>query len=148
MNEQSLFALYNKMIDYDKRYGFPSYLDHNTKYITYFGNIDDVIINAIDIIADDIKNGVKSRIIGLKADEKISISRIKKRGRAEEMNYDINYLKQISHAYNEIFKIKDLNKKYKDALNINDENYSKQVEMIDRKYNIRFTNIGRIVDEY
>ena len=155
MNEQTLFALYNKMIDYDKKYGFPSYFNNETEYITYFGNIDDIIINVIDIIASDIKNNVKSRIIGLKADEKISVSRIKKRGRVEELNYDINYLRQISHAYNEIFKIKDLNEIHKRKLkeqleikNINEQEYLNEIEKIDRKYNIRFTNIGRIVDEY
>ena len=155
MNEQTLFALYNKMLDYDKRYGFPSYLNDETEYITYFGNVNDIIINVIDIIAQDVKNKVKSRIIGLKADEKISASRIKKRGRVEELNYDINYLRQISHAYDVIFKIKDLNeihkKKLKDELmlqNINNKDYLIQLEKINHKYNIRFTNIGRIVDEF
>lgn len=143
LNEQSLFALYNKMIQYNKECQFPSYMDNETKLIDFIGNIDDIIINIIDIIADDIKNGVDKRIIGLSVNTEVCITRIKRRGREEEQNYDTAYLSQIIYAYNEIFKIRKLNNEAKKG--ITDK---KEIEKINKKYNIRFTNIGKLVDNY
>ena len=143
LNEQSLFALYNKMIQYDKECQFPSYIDNETKLIDFIGNIDDIIINVIDIIADDIEKGINKRIIGLSVNTDVCISRIKRRGRKEEKDYDTAYLSQIIYAYNEIFKIRKLNNEAKRG--ITDK---KEIEKIDKKYNIRFTNIGKLVDNY
>ena len=86
MNELSLYTLYNKMLNYDKLCDFPSYLDNDTKVESFIGNIDDVLLSMIDIIVNDIKGGVKKRIIGLKVDVNTSIMRIKRRGRKEESN--------------------------------------------------------------
>lgn len=148
MNELSLYALYNKMLQYDNECDFPSYLDINTHIESFIGNIDDVLLSIIDVIANDIKTGIKKRIIGLKVDVNTCIARIKRRGRKEESNYDPNYLKQIIHAYDEIFRIKNLNLLMKSQIDLNDPKYDEKLMDINKKFNIRFTNIGRLIDSF
>lgn len=148
MREQTLYSLYNKMIEFNETYNFPSYMDKNTEIESFIGNIDDTILSIIDSIASDIENGVSKRIIGLKVDLNTCISRIKRRGRKEELDYDPNYLSQIIHAYDEIFRIKQLNNLMKRQLDLNDPDYKKKIEDIDKKYNIRFTNMGRLIDTF
>ena len=148
MNELTLYALYNKMLIYDKLCNFPSYIDDDTHIESFIGNIDDIILNVIDVIASDIEQGITKRIIGLKVDVNTCIKRIKRRGRKEEENYDPNYLSQIIHAYDEIFKIKNLNTLMKSRLNQKDSDYDNKVKEINNKYNVRFTNMGRLIDMY
>ena len=148
MNELSLYALYNKMLQYNKECDFPSYLDDNTHIESFIGNIDDVLLSIIDIIVNDIKMGIKKRIIGLKVDVNTCIQRIKRRGRKEESNYDPNYLKQIIHAYDEIFRIKNLNLLMKSQLDLNDAKYDEKLADVNKRFSIRFTNIGRLIDAF
>lgn len=143
LNEQTLFALYCKMLEYDKSCDFPSYIDSTTELIDFTGSVEDILIAVMDTIIHDITTGVKKRIIGLRADINVCVSRIKRRGRNEEQDYDRNYLQQIIHAYDEIFKIKRLNAAAKSAAQSEQEH-----TQIDRKYNIRFTNIGKLIDDY
>jgi len=148
MYELTLYSLYEKMLKYDKLCDFPSYLDNDTHIESFIGNIDDIILSVIDTIANDIETGINKRIIGLKVDVNICISRIKRRGRKEESNYDPNYLSQIIHAYDEIFRIKNLNTLMKKQIDLNDNDYINKIEEINKKYNIRFTNMGRLIDMY
>lgn len=148
MYELTLYSLYEKMLKYDKLCDFPSYLDNDTHIESFIGNIDDIILSVIDTIANDIERGINKRIIGLKVDVNICISRIKRRGRKEESNYDPNYLNQIIHAYDEIFRIKNLNTLMKKQIDLNDNEYINKIEEINKKYNIRFTNMGRLIDMY
>ena len=148
MNELSLYTLYNKMLEYDKTCDFPSYLDSDTHIESFIGNIDDVLLSIIDIIVNDIKTGIKKRIIGLKVDVNTCIQRIKRRGRKEESNYDPNYLNQIIRAYDEIFRIKNLNSLMKSQIDLTDPKYDEKVSEINKKFNIRFTNMGRIIDNF
>ena len=143
LNEQTLFALYNKMVEYNNKCSFPSYFDNDTKFVEFIGDIDDIMINIIDIVADDIKNGIEKRIIGLNVNTDVCVSRIKRRGRPEEQNYDKSYLAQLIHAYNEIYKIKKINEEHKQNAKTKEE-----IEKINKKYSIRFTNIGRLIDEF
>jgi len=151
LNEQTLFALYNKMNQYNKECDFPSYSDPETKFVEFVGAVDDIMINIIDTIVDDIENGITKRIIGLSVNTDVCISRIKRRGRKEEQNYDKAYLAQIIHSYNEIFRIKRLNEEAKKEIsskNMSEEEKMKEYKEIDKKYNIRFTNIGRLIDNF
>lgn len=149
LDEQTLYSLYGKMTRYNKLCDFPSYCDASTKFNQLIsGNIEDVLINIIDIIYDDINSGVTKRIIGLTTDIITCISRIKRRGREEESAYSKEYLESIINAYNNIFKIRIMNNEMKAKINKDDPNYESKIEEINKIYNIRFTNIGRIIDPF
>ena len=143
LNEQTLFALYNKLLEYNKMCNFPSYRDSKTQFSHVIGDIEDKIFSIFDIIVNDIKQGINKRIIGLSTDLKTSLSRIKRRGRIEELNYDVNYLQAIINAYEKIYKIKELN--YEMIKDIKNEN---EIELINNIYCIRFTNIGSLIDPF
>lgn len=149
VDEQTLFALYGKMMRYNKLCDFPSYCDNETKFDQLMsGTIEDVLINIIDIIAYDINNGITKRIIGLSTDIITCMSRIKRRGRKEELAYSKEYLNSIITAYNNIFEIRTENNKKKEMVDKNDPDYDRKIDNINKIYNIRFTNIGRIIDPY
>lgn len=143
LNEQTLFSLYNKLLNYNVECNFPSYRDTNTHFSLVVGDIEDKLYSILDIIINDIDKGINKRIIGLSTDLETSILRIKRRGRVEELDYDKDYLNAIINAYNNIYKIKLLNiEKLKSVTNPD------EIELINNVYSIRFTNIGRLIDPF
>jgi len=99
-------VLFTRTIDIDKKYNIPSYINKNSEFkrIVSTDLLDSILI-ILQTIKDDIKHGVKSRIIGLSASLEICKLRIKRRKRNDEDKYDDKYLQGIINTYNNIYNL-------------------------------------------
>ena len=71
-------------------------IDNNNKLINAVQKI-------IDIIIDDIKNGVKNRVFGLIVDDNEYIKRIITRGRNSEVNNKMEIYKHYNEFYSDLY---------------------------------------------
>jgi deoxyadenosine/deoxycytidine kinase len=67
-------------------------------------------MTVLSIIAKDLQQGVKKRIIGLDVDLETCKQRINKRGRDGESGYSDEYLNQIIIYYKNVYNLKCKNK--------------------------------------
>ena len=101
LKEYELEYLVTKTNEINTTFDIPSFLNGDS--ITIF-NSDESTFNKVEqLINDDLKNGVKHRIIGLCIDIDTCIKRIKNRGRADEDKYDVEYLQSIINEYNNVY---------------------------------------------
>ena len=116
----SNYQYYKGSIDKTKMYdlyAYAQYINYTKRIINYRtnkincsivknDNYDECIKEIINIINDDIKNNVGSRIIILDIDFNTTLNRINKRSREGENNYDIKYLKDIYKIYKNLIDLK------------------------------------------
>ena len=115
--------LYLRTIELDKKYYLPSYLVKNAKFTKIISpGITDLISLVLQIIKDDILNGVKYRIIGLSANLDICKLHIHRRNRKDENKYSDTYLNSIIKTYDNLYNI------------------------LENDYNINLLNIGRFIN--
>jgi 2-phosphoglycerate kinase len=90
-----LLKRYNK---FKKQYNFIEYSECDIKTIEN-KDITDTVRKIIDIINDDLVNGIQNRVIKIRLDEKLNVDRIKLRNRNYETS-DVNY--EIIDYYDKI----------------------------------------------
>lgn len=120
----SNYQYHNGSIDELKMYdlyAYAQYINYTKRIINYRtnkincsivknDNYDECIKEIINIINDDIKNNIGSRIIILDIDFNTTLNRINKRSREGENNYDIKYLKDIYTIYKNLINLKSKGK--------------------------------------
>lgn len=87
----------------NKKYNVPSSLNCEFILINNNGKLVDTIQDIINIISDDIKNGIQNRLFGLIIDDEKYINRIIERGRESELNTDLSIFKYYNDYYNNLY---------------------------------------------
>ena len=103
MTQVEYDALNDKLYRIIKRRGLPTYQDPYAKYTRL--NNDDIDItanNIIEIVNDDLKSGVHTRIVILKTSLHENKLRIRKRAREGEEHYDMDYITAINYYYDQL----------------------------------------------
>lgn len=103
MTQVEYDALNDKLYRIIKRRGLPTYQDPYAKYTRL--NNDDIAItanNIIEIVKDDLKSGIGTRIVILKTSIHENKLRIRKRNREGEEHYDTDYVTAINYYYDQI----------------------------------------------
>ena len=103
MTQVEYDALNDKLYRIVKRRGLPTYQDAYAKYTRL--NNDDIATtsnNIIEIVKDDLKSGVSTRIVILKVSIHENELRIRKRNREGEEHYNTDYVTAINYYYDQI----------------------------------------------
>lgn len=113
LTDFDLYILFERMNKLVEKYKIPSYSD-NESLFEIFTNTDlsFLIKSLIDLIENDIKNGVKNRIIGLEVSLPLSIYRIKERNRKGEDGYSKEYLSRIHNFYTKLYSFAKEDKRF------------------------------------
>lgn len=105
--ELSDFDLYVLKQRFDKlknTFDLPSYGDNETKFsIIQAIDFKSTYEQAIELMKDDLANGVHKRVIGLTAPFEIVYERIVKRARNGEEKYDQGWLRTITNFYDKLY---------------------------------------------
>lgn len=92
-----------------EKYNVPSSMNCGFKLINNNGKLTETIQNIINVICDDIKNGVRNRLFGLIIDDEKYINRIIERGRLSELNTDLTIFKHYNEYYTKLYNKLNLN---------------------------------------
>lgn len=92
-----------------EKYNVPSSMNCEFKLINNNGKLTETIQNIINVICDDIKNGVRNRLFGLIIDDEKYINRIIERGRLSELNTDLTIFKHYNEYYTKLYNKLKLN---------------------------------------
>lgn len=115
MSDMELYSTFNRMQNINQKYNMPTYYSNETNSVHFTeicsGNLNYNLMQIIDIISNDVKNNITSRIIGLSVSDFDSIYRIKKRNRDSETNYNIDEIKLYNAHYHKLFKYLSKGKK-------------------------------------
>ena len=101
LKKYELDYLITKTDEINQTFDIPSFL--NGDLIHVYDSNESTYDQATELIKSDLENGIQKRIIGLKIDLNTCLTRIKKRGRADEDKYDVKYLKNVIDEYDKIF---------------------------------------------
>lgn len=105
--ELSDFELYVLKERFDKlknQYNLPSYGDKQTEFaIVDACNFIESFGQIINIVSNDLEQGITKRVIGLTAPFEIVYDRIVKRARNGEEKYDKSWLKTITDFYDKLY---------------------------------------------
>lgn len=101
-----LLVLDKRMKSIVERYNIPSYRDNKTKFKKFTSGDLKILTNVIlNLIVEDVNNGVKNRIIGLDVAFELTKQRIIQRNRLGESGYSDEYLQRIVNFYNRLYKL-------------------------------------------
>ena len=104
LSDFDLYTIKQRFDELKVLYELPSYSDQETKFIKLSScDFNDLLMCVIDVIAEDINNGVTKRIIGLDLSFEVTFRRIVKRNRNGESSYSKDWLTMICNFYNKLY---------------------------------------------
>ena len=115
LSDVQLLSLYERVKVINSKYHVPSYCDPLNDECKFAkvrsGELNDTIVEILKIVADDLKNNVKQRIIGLSVSFDVSKYRIRQRSRSGESAYTDQQINDYITHYEKLYDML-LNGKY------------------------------------
>jgi len=112
ISDIDLLSMFNRMKSISITGNIPSYFDQSTHLSVMEANeIENNVTDILDIIENDISNGIYKRIIGLSVPYEVSIERISIRNRNGEENYPKKLIYEYNEHYTKLYNFMIKNKR-------------------------------------